>query len=123
MPVVSSHLLCTVDGTHASGVPVKLTKIDSAGARVTVFESRTDDGGRLLEEVEANSALEGSLFEISFGLAEYFAPGGSGIDRPSAIVREAVLRFSMSESVTRYHFPLMVAPNGYSVWWPGTDRD
>ena len=123
MPVVSSHLLCTVDGTHAAGVPVTLTKIDSSGARATVFESRTDDGGRLLEEVEANLALERSQFEISFGLAEFFASGSSGIDRPSAVVREAVLRFSMTGSVSRYHFPLMVAPNGYSVWWPGAGQD
>ena len=119
MPVISSHLLCTVDGTHAAGVPVNLTKIDSGGMRATIFESETDEGGRLLEVVEANSADEGSVFEISFGLADFFASGGSESDVAKGIVREAVLRFSIPDAEARYHFPLMIAPNGYSAWWPG----
>ncbi len=121
MPIISSHLLSTVDGSHAAGVPVRLVKIDSAGKRATVFETRTDEGGRLVEEVDSNSCGGGEAFEISFGLAEYFASGGSQANCGNGIVSEAVIRFSMTALEARYHFPLMIAPNGYSAWWPDVE--
>jgi 5-hydroxyisourate hydrolase len=74
MATVSSHTLSSVDGTHAGGIGVALHRLDPSGARVTLFETATDEGGRLSETV----ALD-----------------------PDA----------------RYHIPLMLAPNSYSVWW------
>ena len=48
MATLSSHLLNSVDGTHASGVKVTINQINSLGVKKILFETETDDGGRIL---------------------------------------------------------------------------
>jgi 5-hydroxyisourate hydrolase len=44
MATLSSHLLNSVNGTHASGVKVIINQINSSGEKVIFFESKTDNG-------------------------------------------------------------------------------
>ena len=43
MATISSHLLNSVDGTHASGVKVIINQINSSGEKVIFFETETDE--------------------------------------------------------------------------------
>jgi len=52
MATLSSHLLNSVNGTHASGVKVIINQINSSGEKVIFFESETDNGGRILKDFD-----------------------------------------------------------------------
>ena len=55
MASLSSHLLNSVDGTHASGVKIIINQINSSGIKKIFFESETDEGGRILQEFELSN--------------------------------------------------------------------
>lgn len=116
MATVSSHTLNSVDGTHAGGIAVTLTRIDTDGSRTVLFETVTDDGGRIAQEINGDAVLADATFEIVFETDAYF----ERMNLPAAglkTVREIVIRFEMPDREARYHIPVMLAPNSYSVWW------
>ncbi len=111
MAVVSSHTLNAVDGTHAGGIPVSLTHLPSG--RV-LFSVSMDDGGRLREEVDLDRYDPADRFELAFQVAGYWHDRGQV---PS--VEEVVLRFRMADQKGVYHRPVILSPNGYSLWSSG----
>ena len=52
MATLSSHLLNSVDGTHACGVNVIINQINSSGEKVIFSQSETDNGGRILKDFD-----------------------------------------------------------------------
>ena len=50
MATLSSHLLNSVNGTHASNVNVIIYQIKSNSEKKVLYETKTDSGGRLLKE-------------------------------------------------------------------------
>ena len=48
MATLSSHLLNSVNGTHASGVSVVINQINPSGDKKIFFETKTDESGRIL---------------------------------------------------------------------------
>lgn len=116
MAIVTSHTLNSVDGTHAGGIAVTLARIDADGTRTTVFETTTDDGGRLSQDIASEAVRPGAAFEMIFQTGTYFEQ----MNLPSSglkTVRDIVIRFEMPDPEARYHIPIMLAPNSYSVWW------
>lgn len=117
MAVISTHTLDSVHGTHAGGVGVTLSRIEPSGSRVPIFKRSTDSGGRLSEEVGIAPDHLGAEYELVFQIGPYFdsqAIPTQGVQ----IVKDVVIRFAMPDANGRYHIPLMLAPNSYSVWWP-----
>lgn len=116
MAVVTTHLLNSVLGTHAGGVGIELLRLEPSGVRTTVFERKTDTGGRLAETVQIPKEHANSEYELVFQTGRYF--GTQSLPQPAKqIVKEVVIRFSMPDPNASYHIPLMIAPNSYSVWW------
>ncbi len=116
MTIVSSHTLNSVNGTHAAGVVATLYKIGPNNARIQIFETRTDESGRFSEAVDTVDPQSG--YELVFATGDYFA--SQSLPPPDMkIVAEVVIRFEMPDPTARYHMPVMIAPNSYSVWWPG----
>jgi 5-hydroxyisourate hydrolase len=116
MATVTTHLLNSVLGTHAGGVGIALLRIGSSGARTVVFERNTDAGGRLSETVKIAEEYAAAEYELVFQTGQYFA--AQSLPQPAKqIVKEVVVRFSMSDPNASYHIPLMIAPNSHSVWW------
>ena len=111
MAVVSSHTLNAVDGTHAGGIPVTLTHLASGHV---LFDSAMDDGGRLREEVDLDGCDPADRFELAFQVAGYWHDRGQV---PS--VEEVVLRFRMADQNGTFHRPVILSPNGYSLWSSG----
>ena len=109
MAVFSSHLLNSVNGNHASGVKVIIYQINSNGDKKKYFESETDDGGRILKEF--NLTKEDCLcdYEMLCKTGNYFSE--------ERIVSEIVVKFKMSDPNKKYHLPIIISPNGYSIWW------
>lgn len=114
MAIVSSHTLNSVDGTHAAGIAVTLRKLGSTDASAIVFQTTTDDGGRFSETVEDPDAS--ATYELIFETGNYFAINAQQSARPQ-FLSDVVIRLKMPDPDERYHLPLMLAPNSYSVWW------
>jgi 5-hydroxyisourate hydrolase len=116
MAVVTTHLLNSVLGSHAGGVGIGLLRIEPSGVRTVVFERETDAGGRLAETVKIPKEHADADYELVFQTGHYFV--AQSLPQPiKQIVKQVVIRFSMPDPNASYHIPLMIAPNGYSVWW------
>ena len=109
MATLSSHLLNSIDGTHASGVKVVIHQIKSSGEKVIFFESETDDGGRILKDFNLSDDDCDCDYEMVCKTGDYFSE--------KKIVSEILVRFKMEDPKKKYHIPIIISPNGYSIWW------
>ncbi len=116
MALISSHLLNAVNGTHAAGVAVSLFRVGQNYERELIFQAETDAGGRLREEIASSSGRDEADFELVFRLASYFDANGLNVSGKQT-VRRAVVQFRVPDPSGLYHFPLIVSPHGYSIWW------
>lgn len=116
MAIVSTHTLDAVHGTHAGGIAITLVKLAKDGNRTTVFRKETDPGGRLLEEIDSAAIDTEAQYELVFETGPYFK-AQLPVRDAHQIVSEVVLRFAMPDAKAKYHLPVILAPNGYSVWW------
>ena len=102
MATLSSHLLNSTNGTHASGVKVIIYQINSNGDKKKILETKTDDGGRILKDFDLTKEDCLCDYEIICKTADYFSEKN--------IVSEIVVRFKMEDpkkkiSFTNYHIP------------------
>jgi len=109
MATLSSHLLNSVNGTHASGIKIIINQINSSGIKKMFFKTETDDGGRILKEFELSKEDCSCEYEMICKTAEYFSE--------KKIVSEIIIKFKMEDPSKKYHLPIMISPNGYSIWW------
>ena len=79
---------------------------------------RLSYGGKLLADARTNSdgrvkplgeSVEEGVYEIVFGVAEYFGLGGT------PFLNEVVVRFGVQKG-RDYHVPLLVSPYGYTTY-------
>ena len=116
MATLSSHLLNSLDGTHAGNVAVSVVKITPDGARSEVLHAATDAGGRFAKQITLSPADTVCEFELVIDSAAYFAARGQEPET-ERLISQLVVRFRMASPDGKYHIPLMIAPNSYSVWW------
>jgi len=109
MATISSHLLNSVDGTHASGVKVIISQINSSGNKKIFFETETDDEGRILKDFKLSNDDCECDYEMVYKTADYFSK--------KKIISEIVIKFRMEDPEKKYHIPIIISPNGYSIWW------
>ena len=72
MAIVSSHLLSSTDGSHASGVRVIINQIKKNGKRNKIYQSKTDKNGRVSKEFSLSKKDCLLKYELIFNLKEYF---------------------------------------------------
>ena len=109
MATLSSHLLNSVNGTHASGVKVIIYQINSSSNKKIFFETETDDGGRIIKDFELSRDDCASEYEMVCKIADYFSE--------KKVVSEIIIKFKMEDPKKKYHLPIIISPNGYSIWW------
>ena len=109
MAILSSHLLNSVNGMHASGVKVIINQINSSGAKKIFFETESDDGGRISENFELSDDDCACDYEMICKIADYFSV--------KTVVKEVTIKFKMEDPKKKYHLPIIISPNGYSIWW------
>jgi 5-hydroxyisourate hydrolase len=111
---LTTHVLDTVAGGPAAGVPWALYSIEGnvwaeLSAGQTNFGGRTD--GALLE----GAAVIVGTYELIFKVADYFKALGTQVSEPP-FLDEIPLRFSIFDSGQNYHVPLLVSPYSYSTY-------
>ena len=109
MAIFSTHLLNSIDGTHASDVEIVIYKLEN-NKKVTFLEDKTDSTGRMLKEFELTKEDCESDYEMVINSGNYF-------NNSSDIINEIIVKFKMTETEKKYHIPLIISPNGYSIWW------
>ena len=109
MATISSHLLNSVDWTHANGVKVTIYQINSFGEKKIFFETETDEGGRILKDFELSNNDCECEYEMVCKTADYFSE--------KKVVSEIIVKFKMEDPKKKYHLPIIISPNGYSIWW------
>ena len=118
MASLSTHTLNSVDGTHAGGILVTLTRIDADGRRTELFRQATDEGGRLVKEIHPQDLRPDAVYEMVLDVGAWFSAMTPPPHGPR-FLREVVMRLEMPDPDRRYHIPFMLAPNSYSVWYSG----
>ncbi len=115
MATVSSHALNSVDGSHAGGIGVRLLNLTTGDI---VFDTKTDHGGRLTQEVAAPDPA--ARYELIFQTDAYWHSrmAGGGDTR---IIDEVAVRFTMPRPDGRYHMPVILSPHGCSLWSSAAD--
>ena len=109
MAILSSHLLNSVNGTHASGVKIIIHQIKKSGEKIIFFESETDKVGRILKDFELSNDDCRCDYEMICKTADYFSE--------KKIISEIIIKFKMEDPKKKYHIPIIISPNGYSIWW------
>lgn len=113
MAIITTHTLNSADGTHASGIEVDLKQV---GELTVIASSKTDEGGRLVFEIDAKSIDPNGHYEMVFHAGKYWQ--NNAVDTLN-IIREIVLRFEMADVKGKYHMPIILSPYGYSTWKAG----
>lgn len=97
-PTISTHVLDTLTGQPATGVPVRLTRVLSDGAEVDAGESVTDADGRI------RALLEGELtagdYRLRFDLTDIGGGFFTGL----------VLDLHVEDAARSHHVPLLLSP-------------
>ena len=109
MAIFSTHLLDSIDGTHARDVEIVIYKLEN-NKKVTFLEDKTDSNGRMLKEFELTKEDCESDYEMVINSGNYF-------NNSSDIINEIIVKFKMKDTEKKYHIPLIISPNGYSIWW------
>ena len=109
MATFSSHLLNSVNGTHASGIKVIIYQINTDGDKKKYFETETDEGGRILKDFNLNDNDCLCNYEMVCKIGNYFSE--------EKMISEIIVKFKMGDPKKKYHLPIIISPNGYSIWW------
>ena len=77
----------------------------------------------LREPIELPPIVSVELIQISDKTNIPYAPKARKIieetkkKEEERVVSEIIVKFKMSDPNKKYHLPIIIAPNGYSIWW------
>jgi 5-hydroxyisourate hydrolase len=111
---LTTHVLDTAHGRPAANLRVELFRLGPAPeGRSLLKEVRTNADGRTDAPLLGDDELDGGVYELVFGVGEYFA--GEGLPDPPFLGRVPV-RFGIAVPTSHYHVPLLVSPWSYSTY-------
>jgi len=123
MPVISSHVLDSVEGCDAAGIRVSCTRLMPSGEREPVVEMHADDSGRIAVTVDTARDSPQTRYQLIFFTGEYFSKRHAyEKNAPVSPVSESVVHMDLSSVLDRCHVPMMIAPHSHSVWWSRQDH-
>jgi 5-hydroxyisourate hydrolase len=101
--MISTHVLDTVRGEPAAGVPVRLERAQG-GVWSVVAEGRTDVDGRLRELTRAPAGEYRLVFDVGSYLGD------------DAFFPEITVTFRVRDPDRPYHVPLLLSRFGYTTY-------
>ena len=117
MAIISTHTLDSVSGSSATNVRVQLFRLLGECERELVFDTRTNQEGRLSETFQSSSTAAEN-YELIFHSGDYL--GEQNLQEVNPVMNSVVIRLNVSDFERRYHIPLLIAPHNYTIWWSGT---
>lgn len=114
---LTTHVLDTSGGRPAAGMMVELFRLDGAGEeRSLITAVRTNTQGRTDAPLIEEGRLSQGVYELVFGVGEYFAgrPETNSADPP--FLDRVAVRFGVADPAAHYHVPLLTSPWSYATY-------
>jgi hydroxyisourate hydrolase len=105
---ISTHVLDTMRGEPAPGVPVRLERKPDGGGWAVVAQGHTDADGRLRDWVPAGAWGTGD-YRLVFAVAAYLGD-------EDAFFPEVTVAFRVRDPDRHHHVPLLLSPYGYTTY-------
>ena len=113
---LTTHVLDTAQGRPAAGMLIQLWVFDGqAGEARLIKSTHTNADGRCDEPLLAGEELAAGMYELVFGVGDYFAQQPLPLPNPPFLGLVPV-RFAVADSAAHYHVPLLVSPWAYSTY-------
>lgn len=112
MPILTTHILDTINGVPAADVHVRLFALQ--GNRELLTAAVTNSDGRTKDRMLDRDHIETSRFELEFDIGPYFARRGGTTHQP-AFLDTVIIRFCLQSGIS-YHVPLLVSPWSYTTY-------
>jgi 5-hydroxyisourate hydrolase len=110
---ITTHVLDTANGRPGAGIAFTLARLD--GGRRELIRGETNQDGRCDRPLLEGGALQAGIYELEFGVADYFRAAGATLPQPP-FVDQVVLRFGVADAGAHYHVPLLVSPWSWSTY-------
>jgi 5-hydroxyisourate hydrolase len=111
MKRISTHILDTVLGKPAKGVPVHLERPDRSGHWSLLRSALTDQDGRCSQLLPDDNVLTPGIYRLRFDTADYLAAQNADSLYPVIEVT-----FKVRDGESHLHIPLLLSPNGYTTY-------
>ncbi len=115
MATISSHILDSVSGDHASGIRIECLKRQANGVSDSLFNVYANEEGRISESIEIDV---GDEVQLHIFAQEYFDRGPL-VYTSEQTMPVIVVQLKLMDTSATYHVPIMLSPHAYSVWWSG----
>ncbi|WP_062015569.1 hydroxyisourate hydrolase [Aureimonas sp. AU4] len=111
---LTTHVLDTARGRPAEGLDLVLDRLDGAGGRERLAETRTNSDGRCDAPLLDGASFRPGLYELTFRCGDYLRRNAGDLPDP-LFLDEIPIRFGLSEA-RHYHVPLLLSPFGYTTY-------
>jgi 5-hydroxyisourate hydrolase len=107
---LTTHVLDIRLGKPATGVAVRLERMDASGGWHELTTAKTNDDGRA-PDLLAEGALKAGVHRLTFDTGAYFAA-----QRVEYFYPQVSVEFVVTELERHHHVPLLLSPFGYSTY-------
>jgi 5-hydroxyisourate hydrolase len=114
MARLSTHVLDTAHGRPAAGVTVDVFRVTDA-VRTPVAQAVTNHDGRTGAPLLGGDRIAPGIYELEFGLGDYFRRSGIDLSDPP-FLDQVIVRIGLSDPTGDYHVPLLASPYAYSTY-------
>ena len=112
---ISTHVLDTVAGRPAPGIPVELHEWVSETETVRVARTVTNADGRTDEPLIGGRPVPVAAYELRFRIGDHFRATCPGLPEPP-FLDSVTLRFGVADPEGHYHVPLVASPWSYQTY-------
>ena len=112
---LSTHVLDTMHGSPAAGMPVALYTTAGDAARLVKSFVLNQDGRNPDGLLYDNNSLKKGTYRLVFDVAAYFRAKGVVLPEPN-FLNKVSLDFGVAHTDQHYHVPLLVSPWSYSTY-------
>lgn len=112
---LSTHVLDTMHGTPAAGMPVALYTTQGGEATLVKRFVLNHDGRSPDGPLYRDGELKAGTYRLVFGVKAYFKGKGTTLPEPS-FLDQVTLDFGVAHPEQHYHVPLLVSPWSYSTY-------
>lgn len=112
---LTTHVLDQGRGRPAAGVTIDLFRIGPDGERELVSSARTNVDGRTDTPLMTGDEVQAGVYEIVFGVGDYFAQAGRA-NAEITFLDWVPVRFGIADPDANYHVPLLVTPWSYATY-------
>lgn len=112
---LSTHVLDTMHGTPAAGMPVELYTTEGGQATLVKSFALNGDGRNPDGLLYDGASLRRGTYRLVFDVASYFRARGVALPEPN-FLNKVSLDFGVAEPDRHYHVPLLVSPWSYSTY-------